>query len=147
MHSSDNCAAILILFHLYWSLCTCSRHSRIKDPELSDKNSQYLIGQGNTSRTCTLNHSSDLQFIHVGEIIFNVTGLSVAHGSVTFLLFHFPRFCLSPLSKGLRFISTLSPTKTLMRQWENLPRKSMFPLSRLRRSLVLVSPSVCFSCD
>lgn len=30
---------------------TCSRHSQLKDPELSDKNSQYLVGQGNRTRT------------------------------------------------------------------------------------------------
>lgn len=59
----------------------------MKDPELSDKNSQYLVGQGNKSRTCTLNLSCDLQLVHVKKIIFNVTQLIAAHSTLTFLLF------------------------------------------------------------
>lgn len=36
---------------------TCSRHSQLKDPELSDKNSQYLVGQGNRTRTHMHTHT------------------------------------------------------------------------------------------
>lgn len=137
IHSSDNCTAVLILFYLSRSLSACSRHSRVKDPELSDKNNQYLVGQGNGSRTHThtLNLSCDLHLIHVKKIIFNA---SAAHSTLTF---SFPTTLFVFLWQGSRFILTLSPMKTQMRQCENLPRKLMFPLSRLRRLSVLVSPS------
>lgn len=39
------------------STTTCSRHSQLKDPELSDKNSQYLVGQGNRTRTHMHTHT------------------------------------------------------------------------------------------
>ena len=70
IYSSDNCTAILIVFYLSPSLSACSRHSRVKDPELSDKNNQYLVGQGNGWKTCTLNLSFDLQLIHVKKNLF-----------------------------------------------------------------------------
>lgn len=70
----------------------------MKDPELSDKNNQYLVGQGNRSRTRRLNLSFDLQLIQVKKIIFNVTELIAAHSSPTFLPFlsHDTTVCLSP---------------------------------------------------
>ncbi|XP_067464054.1 ephrin type-B receptor 4a-like isoform X1 [Thunnus thynnus] len=37
---------LLVTFVFVAAYCIRSRHSRIKDPELSDKNSQYLVGQG-----------------------------------------------------------------------------------------------------
>ncbi|XP_061818354.1 ephrin type-B receptor 4a isoform X3 [Nerophis lumbriciformis] len=37
---------LLVTFIFVAAYCIRSRHSRMKDPELSDKNSQYLVGQG-----------------------------------------------------------------------------------------------------
>lgn len=66
-----------------------------------------------------------------------ITALVLQHFSLSFpttLRLFFPQ--------GSRFTSTPSPTKTLMRRCESLPRKSMFPLSRLKRLSEPVSPQL-----
>lgn len=99
IYFSDIWSAIPILFSLFRSLSASSRHSRIKDPELSDKNSQYLVGQGNWSRTCT--PQPQLWFTthsHQENHFFNETGLLTVIS--TFLFFPFPRLSLSFPHRG-----------------------------------------------
>ncbi|CAG00582.1 unnamed protein product [Tetraodon nigroviridis] len=93
-------AGMLLLVTFISVAAYCIRkHSRAKDSELGDKNNQYLVSQGNKSRTRTRARSSALSsnsFI-CGRTIFNACKLVAAHINV--LSFPFPRFWawLSPL--------------------------------------------------